>query len=72
MTAKVFFMFWIIIVSPSGEYGGDMYRYPDRATCEKVRSINERANGGIPGFNVAERCAAIHAPDGPAINRGQE
>lgn len=62
MGAKAFFMFWIIIVSPGGEYGGDMYRYPDQVACEKVRWINKELNSEIPGFNIAERCIEIHMP----------
>lgn len=59
--AHVWFMFWIVVTSPTGEYGGDMYRYPDPVTCETARIMNEEINGEIPGFNISKECEAIYA-----------
>lgn len=58
------YMFWILVLLPTGSGESQVYGYPNQTSCEIARATTERRNAHIPGFNIAPECIRLPLPQG--------
>ena len=57
------FVFWMIAVSPKAvNFGGEIYYYPNKESCEAALELNVEANSHIQGLTIAPSCIEILVP----------